>query len=319
MEIQEILNQVQNDIQSFKQSNQDWIIIIRWATATWKSKLSILLWDFFDIEIISADSRQIFKYMDIWTDKVPSSILKQIPHHQINIVNPDEIYTAWQWKEATEKIIPQILNQNKTPIIVWWTWLYIDTIYKNFSMPSCPPDYKLREKLEQKELQTPWILHQELTQIDRQEANKLHPNSIRFIIRALEIFYKTGKTKTDSYIQNAPTNPILMIWLRREKQDTDNRIDIRIQEMIQSWLIDEVKWLLKKWYWPQLQSMQWIWYKETIQYINWNLDLQELQETLKKNTHHLAKKQRTRFRRYIQESKINSKENITYKLYNLTN
>ena len=317
MEIEDIVSDVRDEIKIFQKNNPDWIIIIRWATATWKSKLSILLNEFFDIEIISADSRQIFKYMDIWTDKVPSEIRKKIIHHQIDIVDPDKTYTAWQRKEETEKIITQIKKRKKFPLIVWWTGLYIDTIYKNFSMPSCPPDYKLRKELEDKEKENPWILYQELMKIDPQEAKKLHPNSIRYIIRALEIFYKTKNIKTKSYLQSKPKWPILMIWLRREKEDTDNRIDIRIQEMIQSWLIDEVKSLIKKWYWSDLQSMQWIWYKETIQYINWNYDINELEETLKKNTHHLAKKQRTRFRRYIIEAKNNPKENITYKLYQL--
>ena len=317
MEIENILNDVKTDIKVFLKNNPNWIIIIRWATATWKSKLSILLSKFFDIEIISADSRQIFNYMDIWTDKVSSEIRKKIIHHQINIVNPDKIYTAWQWKEDTENIIKQIKKAKKIPVIVWWTGLYIDTIYRNFAMPSCPPDYKLRNKLENKEKRNPGILYKELEKIDSEEAKKLHPNSIRYIIRALEIFYKTSNTKTASYLQSKTKWPILMIWLWREKEDTDNRIDIRIKEIIKSWLIDEVKLLMKKWYWPDLQSMQWIWYKETIEYINWNYDKEELEEALKKNTHHLAKKQRTRFRRYINEAKDNPKENIEYKLYKL--
>ncbi|MFZ2150611.1 MAG: tRNA (adenosine(37)-N6)-dimethylallyltransferase MiaA [Candidatus Absconditicoccaceae bacterium] len=317
MEIEDIVNDVRDEIKIFKKNNPDGIIIIRGATATGKSKLSILLSDFFDIEIISADSRQIFKYMDIGTDKVLSKILNKIPHHQINIVNPDDIYTAGQRKEDTETIIKKIKENKKIPVIVGGTGLYIDTIYKNFSMPSCPPDYELRKGLENKEKENPGILYQELIKIDPEEASKLHPNSIRYIIRALEIFYKTNNTKTTSYSQSKPKWPILMIGLWREKEDTDNRINTRIKEMIQSGLVDEVKSLIKKGYGPDLQSMQGIGYKETIQYINGNYNLQEFEETLKKNTHHLAKKQRTRFRRYINESKDNPKENITYKLYKL--
>lgn len=317
MEIEDIVNDTKKEITNFQKINPDWVIIIRWATATWKSKLSILLSKFFDIEIISADSRQIFKYMDIGTDKIPLKIRSKIPHHQIDIVNPDEIYTAWQWKEDTERLIKKIKKNHRIPIIVWGTGLYIDTIYKNFSMPPCPPDYKFRKKLENKEQKTPWILHKELMKIDPEEANKLHPNSIRYIIRALEIFHKTKNTKTAGYVQSKPKWPILMIWLWRDKEATDNKIDIRVQEMLKLWLIDEVKSLMRKWYWSDLQSMQWIWYKETIEYINWNYDLDKLEETIKNNTHHLAKKQRTRFRRYIADSKTNPKENITYKLYEL--
>lgn len=318
MEIQDILDKAIQDIKDFQNTNPDWIVIIRWATATWKSKLSILLSDFFDVEIISADSRQIFKYMDIGTDKVSWEIRKKIQHHQIDIVNPDEIYTAWQRKEDTEKLIKKIKKKKKLPIIVWWTGLYIDTIYKNFSMPSCPPDYKLRQELEEKETKEAWYLYKELMKIDPEEASKLHPKSIRYIVRALEIYYKIWKTKTNSYLQSKPEYPILMIWLRREKEDTNHRINIRIKEMIKGWLIDEVKSLLEKGYWSNLQSMQWIGYKETVEYINWIFDLKKLESTLAQNTHHLAKKQRTRFRRYIAEWKAMPKENITYKVYNLS-
>lgn len=317
MEIQDILTQVKEDVKKFQKKNKNWIVIIRWATATWKSKLWILLGDFFDIEIISADSRQIFKYMDIWTDKVSKTIRKKIKHHQIDIIDPKETYTAWQRKDDTEKLIEKIIKKWRLPIIVWWTWLYIDTIYKNFSMPACPPDYELRKKLEKQEMKNPWYLHKQLLKIDSQEANKLHPNSIRFIIRAIEIYKKTWKTKTESYLQSAPKRPILMIWLRREKEDTNQRINIRIKEMIKNWLIDEVKSLLKKGYSSNLQSMQWIGYKETIEYLQWKYNLDQLEENLRKNTHYLAKKQRTRFRRYIAEWESKLKKNIEYKLYTL--
>jgi tRNA dimethylallyltransferase len=317
MEIQDILEQVVKDIKTFQIQNQDWIVIIRWATATGKSKLSTMLADFFDIEIISADSRQIFRYMDIGTDKVTEKIRKKIKHHQIDIIDPKETYTAWQRKDDTEKLMEKIIKKWKLPIIVWWTWLYIDTIYKNFSMPACPPDYKLRKKLENQETRNSWYLHKQLLKIDSQEASKLHPNSIRFIIRALEIYKKTWKTKTESYLQSEPKRPILMIWLRREKEDTNKRIDIRIKEMIKSWLIEEVRWLLKKWYWQELQSMQWIGYKETIEYLEWKYNLDQLEENLRKNTHYLAKKQRTRFRRYIAEWNSKLRKNIDYKLYML--
>ncbi|MCF7835405.1 tRNA (adenosine(37)-N6)-dimethylallyltransferase MiaA [Candidatus Gracilibacteria bacterium] len=317
MEIQDIVSQVKEDITNFKKDNHNGIIIIRGATATGKSKLSVMIGDFFDIEIISADSRQIFKYMNIGTDKVSDDILKKIHHHQINIVNPDERYTAGQRKDDTEKLIQKIFKKKKIPLIVGGTGLYIDTIYKNFSMPSCPPDHKLRKKLEDKEIKKPGILYKELMEIDTQEANKLHPNSIRYIIRALEIYHKTGKTKTQSYLQSDVKRPTLMIGLRREKEDTNHRINIRIKEMIKNGLIDEVRGLLKKGYGSQLQSMQGIGYKETIEYLNGNYDLEKLEETLKRNTHYLAKKQRTWFRRYIAEAKQIPKKNVTYKLYKL--
>ena len=314
MEIGDIILDVRDCCQGFLEKFSDWTIIIRWATATWKSKLSLLLSDFFDVEIISADSRQIFRWMDIWTDKVPLVYREKIPHHQIDIVDPDETYTAWQWKYDVENEVEEILCRKKSPIIVWWTWLYIDTIYKNFQMPECAPNYEYREELQKKEDFEPWYLYKLLQRIDPEEACKLHPNATRYIIRALEIYHETWKTKTELFLHQPVKHPLLMLWLWREKEETNMRINARIKEMLKSWLIDEVKWLLDKWYSSNLQSMQWIGYKEVIGYIQWECDYDTMEELLRKNTHYLAKKQRTWFRRYIAEGIQSPRENVDYKV-----
>jgi len=116
MEVQDIVEEVKEDIQAFRKKNPEGVVIIWWATATGKSKLSILLSKYFDTEIISADSRQIFRYMNIGTDKVPDDILKKIPHHQINIVDPDQRYTAGQWQKDTIEIVKDIQKKWK------WQW-----------------------------------------------------------------------------------------------------------------------------------------------------------------------------------------------------
>ena len=317
MEIEDIVFDVKDCCQKFLSEFSDWTIIIRWATATWKSKLSLLLSDFFPVEIISADSRQIFRWMDIWTDKVPLEYREKIKHYQIDIVNPDETYTAWQRKFDVENEVEEILSHKKHPIIVWWTGLYIDTIYKNFQMPECAPNYEYRNKLQKKEDSTPWYVYKLLQKIDPEEASKLHPNATRYIIRALEIYHETWKTKTELFLHQLVKHPLLMLWLRREKEETNMRINARIKEMLKSWLVDEVKWLLDKWYSSDLQSMQWIGYKEVIWYIQWQYDYDMMEELLRKNTHYLAKKQRTRFRRYIAEWIQNPRDNVQYKVYNL--
>ena len=317
MEVEDIVFDVKDCCQKFLSEFSDWTIIIRWATATWKSKLSLLLSDFFPVEIISADSRQIFRWMDIWTDKVSLEYREKIKHYQIDIVNPDETYTAWQRKFDVENEVEEILSHKKHPIIVWWTGLYIDTIYKNFQMPECAPNYEYRNKLQKKEDSTPWYVYKLLQKIDPEEASKLHPNATRYIIRALEIYHETWKTKTELFLHQLVKHPLLMLWLRREKEETNMRINARIKEMLKIWLVDEVKWLLDKWYSSDLQSMQWIGYKEVIWYIQWQYDYEMMEELLRKNTHYLAKKQRTRFRRYIAEWIQNPRDNVQYKVYNL--
>ncbi len=317
MDFSSILEDAKKTINSFKENNPDWVVVIWWATATWKSRLSVELSQFFPMEVISSDSRQIFRKMDIWTDKISSEIRAKIPHHQIDIVDPDQTYTAWEWKDDSEKIIDDILVRWKFPFIVWWTWLYIDTIYRNYSMPECSPHYDLRAELEEKEKKNPGILHQELMKVDPEEAAKLHPNSIRYIIRALEIFYVTWKTKTEGYIQQPVRHPLLMLWLWRDKETTNQLINARIKEMFKMWLVDEVDALLKEWYSPSLQSMQWIWYKEVVRYLQWEYNYEKMEEYLKRDTHHLAKKQRTWFRRYIAEWIQSPKENVMYKVRDL--
>ena len=317
MEIEEILPKVKDRCEKFFDAFNDWNIIIRGATATWKSKLSLLLSEFFDVELISADSRQIFRWMDIWTDKVPLEWRNKVPHHQIDIVNPDEKYTAWQRKVDVEREVEEILWRKKHPIIVWWTGLYIDTIYKNFLMPECPPNYEYRDELENKEKSNPWFVYDMLKKIDPQEASKLHPNATRYIIRALEIYHEIGKTKTELFLHQPVTHPLLMIWLWREKEETNSRINLRIKEMIKSWLVDEVQWLLNQWYKSDLQSMQWIWYKEVIGYLQWDYDAEMMEELLNFNTQHLAKRQRTWFRRYIAEWEQSPRENVEYEVYRL--
>jgi tRNA dimethylallyltransferase len=197
--------------------------------------------EFFDVEIISADSRQIFKYMNIGTDKVSAEIRQKIPHHLIDIVNPDERYTAGQRQNDTKRIVKEILSRGKLPMIVGGTGLYIDTIYKNFTMPSAKPNPKLRAKLYEQEEKEPGFLHKELAKIDPQEAQKIHYKSTRYLVRALEIFHTTGGRKSETFIQQDVDQPILMIGLWRDKEETNKRINTRVKQMLQEGLIDEVK------------------------------------------------------------------------------
>ncbi len=317
MQFHEISTDAKNKIQEFIKKNPNGILIIWGATATGKTKLSVELSKDFPIEVISSDSRQIFKKMDIWTDKIPQKYLDMIPHHQINIVNPEEKYTAGERQKDTKKYIQEIQSRGNIPCIVGWTGLYIDTIYKNFTLPESKPNFAQRKKREAEEEKTPGILHKKLQEIDPIEAEKLHPNSIRYIIRALEICKNTGKTKTECCKEQPVDQPILMIGIRRDKESTNKLINARIKEMLKSGLIEEVQSLLDEWYDPQLQSMQGIGYKEVVGYLQWAYNFEKMEEILKRNTHHLAKKQRTWFRRYIAEWKANPKENVEYLIYEL--
>jgi tRNA dimethylallyltransferase len=133
----------------------------------------------------------------------------------------------------------------------------------------------------------------------------------------LEIYHEIWKTKTELFLHQPVKHPLLMVGLWREKEETNMRINARIKEMLKNWLIDEVKWLLDKWYSSDLQSMQWIGYKEVVGYLQWEYDYDTMEEFLRKNTHYLAKKQRTRFRRYIAEWIQSPRDNVQYKVLRL--
>lgn len=187
------------------------IPVIYGQTATGKTRLSLELAKKFkeefkkDIEIISADSRQVYRYMDIGTDKIGQDIRNQIIHHMIDIIDPDEIYTAGQWQQDSYQIIDDIISRNNLPVIVGGTGLYIDTIVYNFNMGIVEPNLEYRAELEEiaeseklKAEGSPCafgfqssVLRNMLNEIDPVEAAKHHPSSTRFIIRALEIYKQT--------------------------------------------------------------------------------------------------------------------------------
>ena len=307
------MKKVKDKIQKFIDKNPDGVVFIVGPTASWKTKLSVeLINSWINWEIISADSRQIFRYMDIWTDKISKQIREQIPHYLIDFLEPDQFYTAWDWKKDALKYVDKIKSNWKIPFIVGWTGLYTDTIYKNYSLPDAEPDFEFRKKLYEMEEKEPWILWKKLNEVDPEEASKNHPNSVRYIVRALEIYEKTGQPKSVVCRSQPVPFPILMIIKWADKEVANPKINARIKEMFQIWLVEEVKKLLDMWYNESHQSLQSIWYKEIIPYIRWKYSLETAKENLKKNTHRYAKKQRTFFRRYLMDMRANPKENVEY-------
>lgn len=304
---------IKEELETWLEKNSNGVVFFVWPTASWKTQLSLDLIDnWISAEVINADSRQIYKYMDIWTDKISEEIRKKIPHYLLDIIEPNEFFTAWEWKKLAMEKISFIQNRWKIPFIVWWTWLYTDTIYKNYSLPDAKPDFVFRKKLYELEEKEPWILWKKLNELDPEEAKKNHPNSIRYIIRALEIYEKTWKPKSKVCYEQEVPFPIFMIIKWADKEIANVKIDKRIEEMFENGLVEEVKSLLDKWYTEKDQWMQAIGYKEVIPYIKWEYNLETAIELVKKNTHYYAKKQRTFFRRYIKDANTNPKNMVKY-------
>ncbi len=308
---------IKETVGSFYDKNPQGVVIIWGATATGKTSTSVKLSKFFDFEVISCDSRQIFRHMNIGTDKISQEIRSNLPHHQIDIIDPDGHYTAGQRQKDTIQTIDALHANGQRAMVVGGTGLYIDTLYKNFTMPDVSPDYELRNYLNEQEKKQPGWLHAELERVDPVSAAKIHPHCTRYLVRAIEIYKKTGIPKSEACRQLPVRWPLLMIGLWRNKKDTNHLIDRRIKEMIKEWLEDEVKNLLAMWFSPSLQSMQGIGYKETVSYLQWKRTRNQRINDLRLATHSLAKKQRTRFRRYIRDGQNNPKENVQYHVYEL--
>jgi len=295
-------SQILQDIRGFLTIHPDGMIAIYGQTATGKTALSVELAKHLPIEVISADSRQIYRHMDIGTDKISTEIRSQIPHHLIDIVDPDEIYTAWDRQNDTHRLIWEIQTRGHIPLIVWGTGLYIDMVYHNFWLPDVPPDYEYRATIESHEAASPWYCHELLTKLDPLEAARHHPHSLRFIIRALEMIHVTGRTKAEITSSQPPIRPLMMIGLRRDAASGDALINNRIIHMMEWVFIDEVRRLISLWYTSSLLTKKPNAYPIALWYLVGDYDLQECITRMQVADRRLAKKQRTWFRRYLRDS-----------------
>lgn len=297
----------------------DLVVVIYWPTATGKSWLSLRLANLFAksdqwVEIISADSRQVYKYMDIGTDKISQADRDRVAHYAIDIIDPDGQYTAHQRQQDTKQRISDIQSRWNIPVIVGGTGLYIDTIYKNFSLP---PDIKAnrerRAELEEMEQSEPWYIRNLLNSFDPDTAAEFHPKNTRYIIRAIEMYEQTGIPKSLLVRENPVDQTLLMVSLTRDVDTANNLIHQRVEEMIERWLVQEVQWLLDRWYSPDLQSMNGIGYRQTVEWLkNNDNDTKNLVDTISLASIQYAKRQRTRFRRYKKDSLENAKKDVNY-------
>lgn len=275
------------------------LLVILGPTAVGKTDLSLNIAKKIKGEIISADSMQIYKKMDIGTAKITLEERKIIPHYMLDIIEPSQEYSVADYQKEVDKLIPQIIKKNKMPILVGGTGLYIKATVKGFLFPEMKSDLNLREKLE-KEAQNYGNnhLHEKLAKIDPKLANKLHPNDLRRIIRGIEVYQQTGKTLTyfkEKQAEKKDRYHNLKIGLIRDRNELYERINQRVDIMIKEGLIDEVKNLLN--YNLSATAKQGLGYKEILAYLEENYDLTEAIRLLKRNTRHFAKRQITWFKR----------------------
>jgi len=288
------------------------ILVIVGSTASGKSALAVKIAKKFNGEIISADSRQIYRGMDIGTGKVTKAKQKQAKHWLIDIISPKTNFSAAQFKELADKKIEEILKRDKLPIIVGGTGLYIKAVIDNLNIPEVAPDQKLRKKLE-KEIEKYGLdfVFKKLTNIDPEAAYIIDPNNPRRVIRALEIAVKTTPTpkRVGASTGNVGEKPFsaqrklgkslfdfIEIGIKWPKNALNKRINKRVDLMIEEGLLEEVKNLVKK-YGKKQQSFDAIGYREIINFLHKKISIEETIELIKKNTRNYAKRQMTWFRK----------------------
>ena len=277
------------------------LLVILGPTASGKSNLAIQLAEIFDGEIISADSRQIFKEMNIGTAKILNS---KTPHHLIDFINPTESFSVAQYKKLAYQAIKNIQKKGKLPILCGGTGLYISSVIENWQFPKIPAQNKLREELEKKSIQK---LLEIYIKIDPQGAEMIDSKNKRRLIRAIEVSSLSNKSFWQQRKKTKPFFNTLLIGLKLPKEELKQRVSKRTKKMIQIGLETEVKNLVNKYGWiPSLQS---IGYQEWKEYFNDKINKKEVQNLIELHTLQYIKRQMTWFKKmkeikWIEDKKI---------------
>lgn len=274
-------------------------------TAVGKSKIAVEVAGMLDAEIISADSVQVYKGLDIGTAKISHAERfthtgKYIPHYMLDVVEPNETYSVAQYKVAVEELIAQISAKGKLPLLVGGTGLYVQAVIDPYKFEPIPVDWEYRKKLQQlAQEKGNEFIHSQLAKVDPISAKKLHPNDLRRIIRALEVYQATGKPIwADHQVGKKKSRYNLsIIGINMPRPLLYERIEQRVEKMIAQGLIAEVKDLLNKGYSSNLPAMQSIGYKQICFYLKGKCTLEEAINLIKRDTRRLAKRQLTWFRR----------------------
>ncbi len=274
------------------------VIAIVGPTASGKTALSVKLAKAIDGEIINGDAMQVYKGLDIGTAKITATEMEGVPHHLFDVKEANELFSVAEYQQTVRSWIDKIQRKGKTPIIVGGTGLYIQSVLYDFRFTEEAADLTVRTRLEQElEDKGAAYLHDKLKMIDSNNAEKIHPNNHRRLVRALEIIEVTGKTK-DAHEENAGKSSLynhLIIGLEMDREILYERIERRVDTMMESGLIEEAKAL-----WDagirNMQSVQAIGYKELHLLFEGKLDEHEAVALIKKNTRNYAKRQMTYFR-----------------------
>ncbi|MBS5793746.1 MAG: tRNA (adenosine(37)-N6)-dimethylallyltransferase MiaA [Clostridiales bacterium] len=282
------------------------LIVIAGPTACGKTASSVLLAKKIDGEIISADSMQVYKYMDIGTAKIKQEETKGIKHYLIDEFYPDEDFSIAVFKEKATQYINEIYNKGKIPILVGGTGFYINSVIYNNDFTETKRDDTYRKELEQLAINKGNdFLHNMLKTVDLKSSEDIHKNNVKKVIRALEYYKLTGEkisTHNEREKQREKEYNTTFFVLNMDRKKLYDRINLRVDIMIKDGLVDEVKDLLNKGYKKELVSMQGLGYKEIVKYLEGEYSLDYAIEIIKRDTRHFAKRQLTWFKHQAEEA-----------------
>ncbi len=302
------------------------LVILTGPTAAGKTSLSLSLAKRIGGEIISADSMQIYKKMDIGTAKIMPEEMQGIRHHLVDVLMPDEEFNVVVFQKMARAAMEDIISRGKIPIVVGGTGFYIQALLNDIDFTENDSDMTFRHACEALAAsEGPEALHGRLAQIDPESAQKIHANNVKRVIRALEFFEKTGtKISEHNEAQKQKLSPYNFAYfvLTMDREVLYDRINRRVDAMMAQGLLQEVRGLLDAGYSPELVSMQGLGYKEFIPYFNGEISLEDAVYTLKRDTRHFAKRQLTWFGRereviWLNKQQFENEEAILEHILNL--
>ena len=267
------------------------LVAIVGPTAAGKSQLALHLAQTFDGEIVTADSRQVYRHMDIGTAKPSPEELALVPHHLVNIINPDENFSLAQYQGLAYQAISDIQEGNKLALLVGGSGLYIWSVVEGWGIPQVPPNPELRQSLEEAAKADKDELYQQLMKVDPVAGQRIDPRNIRRVTRALEVYSSTQTPFSQLQRKQAPPFNILIVGLTANRAELYRRIDARVDEMIEQGLVEEVKKLVNMGYDFNMPAMSGIGYKQIGMFLRGEMTLPAAIQQIKFETHRFVRHQ----------------------------
>jgi tRNA dimethylallyltransferase len=275
------------------------LVVIVGPTAVGKSALAVELCEQFDGEIVSADSRQIYRDLGVGTAKPTPRERSRVPHHLVGLITPDRQLSLAEYQELAYQAITGIHSRGRLPFLVGGTGQYVRAVVEGWTIPRVPPQPRLRQEMRER---GPQALHARLAEVDPAAAARIDPRNVRRVIRALEVYEVTGQPISEAQKKHPPPYRILQLGLSMERQALYERADQRIECMIERGLLDEVRHLLAQGYGPDLSAMSGIGYAEMVKYLREEITLEEAVRRVKANTRRFIRHQYNWFR--LDDSRI---------------